>query len=69
MNVVAMKVLSRFQAMRHSEEGATAVEYALMVALIAIAIIGAVYTLGGSVEKVFTDSDNCIKAPTATSCK
>ena len=37
------------------EEGATAVEYALMVALIAVVIILAVTFLGESVSQVFTD--------------
>ena len=37
------------------EEGATAVEYALMVALIAVAIIAAVRFLGTSVSGKFSD--------------
>ncbi|MCK5507184.1 MAG: Flp family type IVb pilin [Desulfobacterales bacterium] len=36
------------------EEGATAVEYGLIVALIAAVIVGTVYTLGGQVKKGFT---------------
>ncbi|MFN8232091.1 MAG: Flp family type IVb pilin [Actinomycetota bacterium] len=41
---------------RASEEGgATAVEYALMVALIAAVIIGAVTILGQNAEQKFTD--------------
>lgn len=35
------------------EEGATAVEYGLMVALIAVAIIGAVAALGGYLNDLF----------------
>jgi pilus assembly protein Flp/PilA len=38
---------------RDEEEGATAVEYGLMVALIAIVIIGAVTTLGGNLGTLF----------------
>ena len=37
------------------EEGATAVEYGIMVALIAAVIIGIVLTLGGQIETAFTD--------------
>lgn len=37
------------------EEGATAVEYALMVALIAVAIIVAVRSLGTSVSEKFDE--------------
>ncbi|HKK00784.1 MAG TPA: Flp family type IVb pilin [Desulfuromonadales bacterium] len=36
------------------EEGATAVEYGLMVAAIAALIVGAVFTLGGYVNGAFT---------------
>ena len=35
------------------DRGATAVEYGLMVALIAVAIIGAVTLLGDSIESMF----------------
>lgn len=36
------------------ENGATAVEYALLVALIAVAIIAAVTALGGGLNNLFT---------------
>lgn len=36
------------------EEGATAVEYGLMVALIAAVIIGAVTLIGGNLNTLFT---------------
>ena len=38
---------------RRDERGATAVEYSLMVALVAVVIIGAVVLLGGNVKGVF----------------
>jgi len=37
----------------YKEKGATAVEYALIVALIAVAIIGAVFALGGGIKGTF----------------
>ncbi len=37
------------------EEGATAVEYGLMVALIAVVIIAAVALLGGNLRNTFSD--------------
>jgi pilus assembly protein Flp/PilA len=47
--------VAKFQARLASRElGATAVEYGLMVALIAIAIIVAVATLGGNLSGLFT---------------
>jgi pilus assembly protein Flp/PilA len=40
------------------EEGATAVEYAIMVALIAAVIIGAVTTIGTKSNTTFTNVGN-----------
>ena len=42
------------------EGGATAVEYALMVALIAVVIIGAVTVLGQNARQSFTDTGTAI---------
>jgi pilus assembly protein Flp/PilA len=54
-----LRMLSRLlklQVMRqNSERGATAVEYGLMVALIAIVIIGAVTLLGGNLSSLFNN--------------
>lgn len=46
------KVINRVNSFR-SEEGATAVEYALIVALIAVVIIAAVTLLGGNLSSIF----------------
>jgi pilus assembly protein Flp/PilA len=49
-----IKHLAKFQAtMATRERGATAVEYGLMVALIAIVIIVAVALLGGNLSGLF----------------
>lgn len=40
---------------RRDEKGATAVEYGLMVALIAVAIIATVTALGGKLNTLFTE--------------
>ena len=45
------------------EEGATAVEYGLMVALIAVVIIAAVVILGGNLNEVFTEVGDSIANP------
>jgi pilus assembly protein Flp/PilA len=42
------------------ERGATAVEYALMVGLIAVAIIGAVSVLGGKLKTTFNRISNTL---------
>ena len=44
-------LLDRFLA---DESGATAIEYGLIAALIAVAIIGAVTALGGKLSTTFT---------------
>jgi pilus assembly protein Flp/PilA len=49
-----------------SEKGATAVEYGIMVALIAVVIIVAVSTLGGQLGTLFTGVTTDIAHPTAT---
>lgn len=51
------------------ESGATMVEYAIMVALIAIAVAVIVYTLGTKINSVFQDVVNCLKDPSSTTCK
>jgi pilus assembly protein Flp/PilA len=40
------------------ESGATAIEYGLIAALIAVAIIGTVSTLGGKLSNTFTKVSN-----------
>ncbi|NJC73592.1 Flp family type IVb pilin [Planosporangium thailandense] len=48
------KFVAKAQAVRATrEQGATAVEYGLMVALIAVVIIGAVTLLGGRLNAMF----------------
>lgn len=50
--------------LRTDEKGATAVEYGIMVALIAVVIIVAVTSLGGTLDGLFTTVDTKL-APTA----
>jgi len=45
--------LHAFKLHRETEKGATAVEYGLMVALIAVVIIGTVALLGGKLNTMF----------------
>ncbi len=48
------------EARLHAEQGASLVEYALLVALIAIAAIVAVRTLGTNLNTTFTEIGNSI---------
>ena len=47
-------------AVRRQEKGATAVEYGLMIALIAIVIIVAVALLGGNLSGIFNATANSV---------
>ncbi len=44
-----------------TERGAAAVEYALLVSLIAVAIIGVVFALGGQLSSTFSSVTDGIK--------
>ena len=57
---------ARIAALRNgAERGAAAVEYGLLVALIAIAIIGAVFLLGQNLKGTYNCVSNSV--PTTTS--
>lgn len=46
----------------NDESGATAIEYGLIVALIAVVIIGAVGAIGGTMKAKFTEVDTEMNA-------
>lgn len=52
----------------NDEEGATAIEYGLLVALIALVIIVAVTAVGGRLNTVFQTIANCLANPTPGNC-
>ena len=54
------KLFVKFQTIISQDRGATAVEYALLVGLIAVAIIGAVTALGGQLNTLFTSVKTAI---------
>ena len=47
--------MQKLMKLLKSESGATAIEYGLIAALIAVAIIGAVTALGGETSATFND--------------
>ncbi len=55
-------MLENIKRLLKDEEAPTAVEYALMVAGIAVVIIAAVYFLGDTVSKKFDDTGKAIQA-------
>jgi pilus assembly protein Flp/PilA len=51
------------ERLRTQDDGATAVEYGIMVALIAIVIIAAVFALGGTLSDNFQNVADCVENP------
>lgn len=45
------------------EEGVTAIEYGLIAALIAVAVIATVYAVGQQLDTVFTKIKTCLTTP------
>ena len=45
------------------ERGVTAVAYALMVAIIAVLLVGGIFVLGGSIQSVFSHGGDCVARP------
>ncbi len=58
-------MLKNIKRLLKDEEAPTAVEYALMVAGVAVIIIAAVYFLGGQVRDKFQTAGEAIQAPPA----
>lgn len=53
-----LDVVRALRALARNEEGASAVEYGLLLALIAAVIVAAVDTLGGTVASAFADMNS-----------
>ena len=62
------KFLNFAKRLSRDEEGATAIEYGLLAALIAVVIIAAVSTLGGTLRDTFTNVNDCISDPAGANC-
>jgi pilus assembly protein Flp/PilA len=62
-SVKELSVTSAFLAMLKDDEGATLVEYGLVVSLIAVAAIVAIGALGQKVSDTFTAISNKITPP------
>jgi len=53
-------MLAHFSRLLRDETGATAIEYGLIAALIAVVIIGAVTVVGTSLSSTFTSVSNAL---------
>jgi Flp pilus assembly pilin Flp len=58
---------TRLGGERVREAGVTAVEYALMVAIIALLLVGGFYVLFNAVQTKYTDVGNCVATEPAPS--
>ncbi len=54
MTDATLRILTLAKRLRRDERGVTALEYALIAALIAVAIVGALGTLGSDLNTTFT---------------
>lgn len=68
INAAITSVVAKLRNFRSDDRGATAVEYGLMVALIAAVIAGVVLTLGNTLHDKFSNVGTCISSNASTGC-
>jgi pilus assembly protein Flp/PilA len=51
-----------------TERGASMVEYALLVGLIAVVAVVAIAALAGGINNLFSDANTCVGGLSSTSC-
>jgi len=56
---------NQFKAFCHDDSGATAIEYGLIAALVSVAAIGALTTMGNSLNTIFSSVSNSMNAAVA----
>lgn len=60
--------MKKFIRLLKDKSGASAAEYALILAIIGAALALAAIALGSAIANAMNDTTNCIKAPSTTSC-
>jgi len=63
-----MKLVQFIKSFVREEDGAAAIEYGLIAALIAVAIIAGAIALGSSLNGLFTDLGTCMANPSVANC-
>ena len=58
-------IRTRYAELRAREDGVTAVEYALMVAIIALLMVAGFFLLFENVQTAFTEAGSCVGDPAA----
>jgi Flp pilus assembly pilin Flp len=61
-------IRTRLTHLRTREDGVTAVEYALMVAIIALLMVAGFYLLFTEVGDAFNDTGDCVANPGGAAC-
>ncbi len=57
-----------FKTLWNDQSGASAAEYALILAIVGTGIALAAFGLGGAIGNAMNKSSNCIAAPSNTTC-
>lgn len=60
--------MSKFIKLLKDKSGASAAEYALILAIVGAGIAVAALTLGGEIATAMSDAATCIETPTTTNC-
>ena len=61
------RLVRRLPLLRKRDEGASAVEYGLLIALIAVVVSAGAFALGGALNGLFQSTADCVSA-TPASC-
>jgi pilus assembly protein Flp/PilA len=62
-------VIQSMKAFLRDEQGATAIEYGLLVALISLVIVVGAAAVGTNLNALFLKISTCLATPTAAACK
>jgi len=62
------KLVQSARALRKRDDGASAVEYGLLVAVIAVILVVGGLALGNALNTRFNDTKDCVANPTAANC-
>ena len=69
LSVTLAYVRARLGELHEREQGVTAVEYALMVAIIALLLVGGFFALFNTVKQQYSVVGNCVASgPNPTTC-
>ena len=63
LSTMANYIRTRFAELRGREDGVTAVEYALMVAIIALLMVAGFFLLFENVSGAFSETATCVSTP------